>query len=109
VSTDKDLSISNTKNITKLSEDMEWIRAVLWNRIQNRSRIRLELEPACIPDHDFGSTTLVIALGEQHGTVLYSINTGILISCIGGSPEERTAGRQDELVSLHRVSITYLK
>ncbi len=55
-----------------------------------------------------GSTTLVTALGEQHGTVQYSINTGILISGIGASPEERTAGRQDELVSLHRVSITHL-
>jgi hypothetical protein len=31
-----------------------------------------------------------------------------MISCIGGLPEERTAGRQNELVSLHRVSITHL-
>jgi hypothetical protein len=58
---------------------MDWIRAVLWNRIQNRSRIRsepelidlAEPEPACIPDHGSGSTTLVIALGEQHSMDRY--------------------------------------
>ncbi len=53
--------------------------------------------------------TQVIALREHHDTVLNKYGTGILISGIGGSPEERTAGRQDELVSLHRVSITHLK
>ncbi len=62
------------------------------------------------PDPGSGFATLALALGEQHGTVLYTVqykywNTDLQYR---GSPEERTAGRQDELVSLHRVSITHL-